>query len=88
VVLNIAPLHEIVPWKEARSYWDELLKGEYEWSSIGKRFRHPEPTGGATDQPSRKRRTKARTIGGASRPRDSWVTCDRKPSMNSVHWPS
>ena len=33
VVLNIAPLQELVPWKEAKSYWDELLKGEYEWSS-------------------------------------------------------
>jgi hypothetical protein len=39
VVLNIAPLHELVPWKEARSYWDELLKGKYEWSSIGKQLR-------------------------------------------------
>ena len=35
VVLNIAPLHELVPWKEAKNYWDALLKGEYEWSSIG-----------------------------------------------------
>jgi hypothetical protein len=39
VVLNIAPLHELVPWKEAKKYWDELLKGEYEWSSIGKQLR-------------------------------------------------
>lgn len=39
VVLNIAPLHELVPWKEAKTYWDELLKGEYEWSSIGKQLR-------------------------------------------------
>src|SRR5262245_57455772 len=39
VVLNIAPLHELVPWKEAKSYWDNLMKGEYEWSSIGKRLR-------------------------------------------------
>jgi len=36
VVLNIAPLHELVPWKEAEKYWKELLDGEYEWSSIGK----------------------------------------------------
>lgn len=36
VVLNIAPLHEIVPWKEAKKYWEELLDGKYEWSSIGK----------------------------------------------------
>jgi len=39
VVLNIAPLHELVPWKEAGEYWEELLKGKYEWSSIGKQLR-------------------------------------------------
>ena len=39
VVLNIAPLHELVPWKEAKKYWDELLEGKYEWSSIGKQLR-------------------------------------------------
>jgi len=38
VVLNIAPLHELVPWKEAKSYWEELLEGKYEWSSIGKQL--------------------------------------------------
>lgn len=39
VVVNIAPLHELVPWKEARKYWDELLEGKYGWSSIGKQLR-------------------------------------------------
>jgi hypothetical protein len=39
VVLNIAPLHELVPWKEAKSYWEEILAGKYEWSSIGKQLR-------------------------------------------------
>jgi len=39
VVLNITPLHELVPWNEAQSYWEELLKGEYAWSSIGKQLR-------------------------------------------------
>jgi hypothetical protein len=39
VVLNIAPLHELVPWKEAGDYWDGLLAGKYEWSSIGKQLR-------------------------------------------------
>jgi hypothetical protein len=28
VVLNIAPLHELVPWKEAKNYWEELLEGK------------------------------------------------------------
>jgi hypothetical protein len=39
VVLNIAPLHELVPWKEAEDYWEELLAGKYEWSSIGTQLR-------------------------------------------------
>jgi hypothetical protein len=39
IVLNIAPLWELVPWKEAKSYWEELLEGKYDWSSIGKQLR-------------------------------------------------
>jgi hypothetical protein len=39
VVLNIAPLRELVPWKEAKAYWDDLMAGKYEWSSIGKQLR-------------------------------------------------
>ena len=39
VVLNIAPMHELVPWQEAKKHWDELLDGKYEWSSIGKQLR-------------------------------------------------
>jgi hypothetical protein len=39
VVLNIAPLWELVPWKEAKNYWEELLEGKYEWSSIAKQLR-------------------------------------------------
>jgi hypothetical protein len=39
VVLNIAPLWELVPWKEAKKYWEELYDGKYEWSSIGKQLR-------------------------------------------------
>jgi hypothetical protein len=39
VVLNIAPLWELVPWTEAKAYWEELLAGKYEWSSIGKQLR-------------------------------------------------
>ncbi len=42
VVLNIAPLWELVPWKEAKNYWDELLDGGYEWSSIAKQLRQKE----------------------------------------------
>lgn len=41
VALNTAPLHELLPqpWKEAKSKWNELLSGKYEWSSIGKQLR-------------------------------------------------
>lgn len=39
VVLNIAPLHEFVPWKEAKKHWEQLLDGKHEWSSIGKQLR-------------------------------------------------
>ncbi len=39
VVLNIAPLFELVPWKEAKEYWEDLVAGKYEWSSIGKQIR-------------------------------------------------
>jgi hypothetical protein len=39
VVLNIAPLWELVPWKEAEKYWKELIAGKYEWSSISKQLR-------------------------------------------------
>lgn len=39
VILNIAPLHELVPWREAKSCWEELLEGKYEWSSIAKQLR-------------------------------------------------
>jgi hypothetical protein len=39
VVLNIAPLYELVPWKEAKTYWDDLMRGKYEWSSMGKQLR-------------------------------------------------
>jgi hypothetical protein len=42
VVLNIAPLWEMVPWKEAKNYWEELLEGKYEWSSIAKQLREKE----------------------------------------------
>jgi hypothetical protein len=38
VVLNIAPLWELVPWKEAKKYWDELQAGKYEWSTIAKQL--------------------------------------------------
>lgn len=35
VLLNIAPLCDLIPWKEPAKAWRELLSGKYEWSSIG-----------------------------------------------------
>ncbi|HDN19848.1 MAG TPA: hypothetical protein ENF46_01970 [Candidatus Acetothermia bacterium] len=39
VLLNIAPLHELVPWKEAKKAWQELEEGKYAWSSIARQLR-------------------------------------------------
>jgi hypothetical protein len=39
VVLNIAPLHELVPWREPDNHWKKLLAGEYEWSSMSELLR-------------------------------------------------
>jgi len=39
VVLTMAPLWELVPWKEPKAYWEDLLQGKYEWSSIGQQLR-------------------------------------------------
>jgi hypothetical protein len=39
VMLNIAPFHELTPWKEALTYWKELLDGRYAWSTIASRLR-------------------------------------------------
>jgi hypothetical protein len=39
VVLNIAPFHALTPWKEAKKYWDDLLNGKYEWSTMSQRLR-------------------------------------------------
>lgn len=39
VLLNIAPLYELVPWKEAQKAWADLLDGKYAWSSISQQLR-------------------------------------------------
>jgi len=39
VLLNAAPLWDLIPWSEPKKYWDALLAGEYEWSSISKQLR-------------------------------------------------
>jgi hypothetical protein len=39
VVLNIAPFHKLTPWQLAKDYWDELLEGKYEWSTMSQGLR-------------------------------------------------
>jgi len=39
VVLNVAPLWEVVPWKDAKKHWEDLVEGQHEWSSIGRQLR-------------------------------------------------
>ena len=39
VTISIAPLWELVPWKEALKMWDKLVSGEYEWSTMSQRMR-------------------------------------------------
>lgn len=39
VLISIAPLHELVPWKEAAAMWQKLVRGEYAWSSMSQRIR-------------------------------------------------
>lgn len=39
VLISIAPLWELVPWKEAARVWEQLLAGEYEWSTMGQTLR-------------------------------------------------
>lgn len=39
VAVIAALLHELMPWKERRAYWNDLLAGKYAWSTIAKRLR-------------------------------------------------
>jgi hypothetical protein len=34
VILNMAPLYKLIPWKEPEKYYNELKSGKYEWSNI------------------------------------------------------
>ena len=39
VVISIAPLWEMVPWKEAQRTWEKLVAGEYLWSTMAQQMR-------------------------------------------------
>jgi len=38
VILNMAPLHELIPWSEPKKYWEELEKGKYDWAHIAMKY--------------------------------------------------
>ena len=39
VLITIAPLWQLEPWKEAQRTWDKLVSGEYEWSAMAQQMR-------------------------------------------------
>jgi hypothetical protein len=39
VILNMAPLYKLIPWKEPEKYYKNLQRGEYKWAHIGKYFK-------------------------------------------------
>lgn len=45
VVLNAAPLHELMPWTAPARYWRDLLQGKYDWSDIGRQIRERQGQG-------------------------------------------
>lgn len=45
VVLNAAPLHELMPWPEPARYWRDLLQGKYDWSDIAGQIRERQGQG-------------------------------------------
>jgi len=38
VILNMAPLHSLIPWSEPESYWKELQSGRYDWAHLAMRY--------------------------------------------------
>lgn len=43
VLLSIAPLYQVIPWREAEKAWRELRAGNHPWSSMAKRFERRAP---------------------------------------------
>ncbi|MGA1826091.1 MAG: hypothetical protein ACMUIP_15655 [bacterium] len=38
VILNMAPLHELIPWPEPKKYWKELEEGKYNWAHMAMKY--------------------------------------------------
>ena len=39
VLINVAPLHDLVPWRYADRTWQRLLNGKYAWSTMAAQLR-------------------------------------------------
>lgn len=39
VLINMAPLHKLIKWSEPEKFWERLLRGELEWSTMAKRLK-------------------------------------------------
>lgn len=38
VILNMAPLHTLIPWSEPEAFWKELQSGRYDWAHLAMRY--------------------------------------------------
>ena len=38
VILNMAPIHVVIPWNEPAKYWKELESGKYDWAHIAMKY--------------------------------------------------
>ncbi len=38
VILNMAPLHTVIPWNEPAKYWKDLESGKYDWARIAMKY--------------------------------------------------
>lgn len=38
VILNMAPLHVVIPWNEPAKYWKDLESGKYDWAHIAMKY--------------------------------------------------
>ena len=39
VILNMAPLYKLIPWKEPEKYYKNLQMGQYEWAHVSRYFK-------------------------------------------------
>lgn len=38
VILNMAPLYEIIPWTEPKKFWKELQDGKFDWAHMAMKY--------------------------------------------------